>query len=127
MYKLDADRDGDLPIVFLDALTFIPALYEGISYADMAKRTTFVIRFNKHYSHNANKITHDGHEMVAVCDLYDERKMGEDPEPPQTISKAEAKKLVAELVDNWKNIFKLSNGDIRTWWYAYRKKRLIIK
>ena len=127
MYKLDINKDGSLPLVFLDALTFIPALYEGCSYIDEAKRETFVMRFNKHYSAVAEKKVHDGHEILAVCALYDEKKMGEDPEPPQIVTKTEAKEIVAALVAQWKDLFGLTNADIKKYWYEYRNKRLIIK
>ena len=131
MYTLDIKKDGDLPIMFLDAMTFIPVLHEGSTYIDEAKRETFVIRFNKHYSKIAFKkfvnISSIPTAVILVPELYEEKKMGETPEPPQEISKTEVLKMIKPTISQWKTIFGLKGPKLKVLFYRMLKKHFIIK
>lgn len=127
MYTISADVDSHTALMFLDAVTFIPALYEGSTRAEEAQQETFIIRFNKHYAPVAEKSTFDGHPVVLVKDLHENSKMGEPLEKPQTISKAEAKKLLYAMIDQWRKIFHLSDAEIKKYWHKMIKKNFIIK
>lgn len=127
MYKISADVDSQTALMFLDAVDWIPSLFEGCSRAEEAQQETFIIRFNKHYAPLAEKSTFDGHPVVLIKALRENSKMGEPPEKPQTISKAEAKKLLYAMIDQWRKIFHLSDAEIKKYWHKMIKKNFIIK
>ena len=127
MYKISADVDSQTALMFLDAVDWIPSLFEGYSRAEEAQQETFIIRFNKHYAPLAEKSTFDGHPVVLIKALRENSKMGESPETPQTISKAEAKKLLYAMIDQWRKIFHLSDAEIKKYWHKMIKKNFIIK
>ena len=127
MYKISAEADSDTALLFLDGLTFIPAVYENCGPTVEAQQETFIIRFNKHYAPVAEKSTYDGHPVILVKALYENTKMGEDPEKPQTISKADAKTMLYAMVNQWKKVFHLNNAEIKKYWHKMIKKNFIIK
>ena len=133
MYKISVEKDNEIPLMFLDSMTFIPALYEGCSRADEAKQETFVIRFNKHYAPIAMKVKvafpgwPSPAPVILIPAVYDEKKMGDDPEPPQEISKADLKALIRPTIDQWRTIFKLNNTEIKDNWRIMIKKNFKIK
>ena len=132
MYKLRLDRDGITPIMFLDALMFIPGSDENAAYINEAMRETFVIRFNKHYSSiaykKAIKFGPESIEMILVPTLYEETKMGEDPKIPREITKQEAIDMVKPVLDDWQKYFGLpKNGHTAKLFADMLKKDFIVK
>lgn len=119
MYKISIDEDQRRPIIFLDAVTFIPGLTEGSTDADEGARDEFVDKFNKRYSAAAErkivpipngKGGTTNLDCIVVCEL------SEDDGEIRKMTKKEYDEFKKAVVRQWKDIFGMSSSEIKTYW-----------
>lgn len=119
MYKISVENDNKRPIIFLDAVTFIPGLTEGSTDADEEARDEFVDKFNKRYSSAAErKIVPipDGKGGTAHIDCVVVCEFSEDDGEIHKMTKKEYDEFKKAVVRQWKDIFGLGSSGIKTYW-----------
>ena len=137
MYKISIEKDNDKTILFLDAMTFIPAIgpdsdmdghdLSGLTYSETLRAEEFVEMFNEYCADKASLVRFMGMQIIVVKMFYpEELDLDEEDDNkgeyklPDTPEELEQMKL--GITSSWVQMFKMTPEEIETYWKEFMKR-----
>ena len=137
MYKISIEKDHDKTILFLDALTFIPAIgpdsdmdghdLSSLTYNETLRAEEFVERFNEYCADKAKLIRFMGLPVIVVKDFYPKELDidGDDDEEDEFVKPAtpeEFEEMKTGITSSWVQMFNMTPEEIETYWKEFERR-----
>jgi hypothetical protein len=135
MYKISIDKDNGTPIMFLDAMTFIPAIgpdsdmdghdLSSLTYNETLEAEDFVENFNEYCANKASLMSFMSMPVIAVKMFYPSELNSEEEDEGEFVlpeTQEERDEMKRGITSSWEQLFQMSPAEIEIYWEEFLKR-----